>query len=55
MSHALFYTYDHFKKAVDSDTSKVNKKVVNNLCLLFGASVVLKNISPIIEGGFIRP
>ena len=55
ISHALFYTFSYFEKAVLIDSCETNREVVTNLCLLFGTTVVLKNISPIIEGGFIKP
>jgi len=49
------YTYSYFKKSMENDKSVANHETSKNLCLLFGASSVLKNISPIIEGGFIKP
>ena len=40
---------------MENDKNVANHETSKNLCLLFGASSVLKNISPIIEGGFIKP
>lgn len=55
MSHANFFTFDYFKRAYEHDKSIVNRPVIKNLCMLFGVVTVLKNCSPIIEGGFILP
>jgi hypothetical protein len=55
MFHAIFYTFNCFKNAVEKDDSQINKEVIKNLCLLFGVSSLLKNSGPIIEGGFITP
>ena len=55
MSHANFFIFDYFKQAAEQDKSQANRVVIKNLCLLFGVVTVLKNCSPIIEGGFILP
>lgn len=55
MSHSLLYTFSKFKKAVEEDRCTENKKIINALCLLFGAHIILNLSPPIAEGGFLIP
>lgn len=53
--HGHLYAFTYFKKAIENDTSATNREVIKNLCMLFGASNIIKYATPIIEGGFITP
>jgi hypothetical protein len=53
MSHALLYTFTHFKSAVENDKNTKNKSITNALCLLFGTHIILTLSGSIAEGGFL--
>jgi predicted MFS family arabinose efflux permease len=55
MCHGHVYAFTYFRKALEQDSSVNNREVILNLCMLFGASSVIKYATPIIEGGFITP
>ena len=53
--HGHVYAFTYFKKALEQDSNVKNREVITNLCMLFGASSIIKYATPIIEGGFITP
>ena len=53
MYHGIYYLYNSFKEAVDLQKDEKIKSIVSDLCLLFGANMILGNSGPIIEGGYI--
>jgi len=55
MCHGHVYTFSSFKRALEKGPSITNREILKNLCMLFGASSIIKYATPIIEGGFITP
>jgi len=46
VAHAVFYTYEKFRVAVETNKYTINKPILTDLCLLFGANIILGNSVP---------
>lgn len=55
MAHGLLYTFKKFKLAIENDKCATNKIILNRLCLLFGAHVVLNFGTTTAENGLLLP
>ena len=55
-SHAVYWTYNSFMKdLLEFKGSEEARKVINDLCLLYGINSVLSKPQPLIEGGLVQP
>lgn len=53
MMHAMYYTFNGFKEAIDHEKDERIKEIATQLCFLYGSNLILTNSSALIEGEYI--
>ena len=53
MMHAMYYTFNGFKEAINHEKDERIKEIANQLCFLYGSNLILTYSSPLIEGEYI--